>query len=301
MEKILSNISLAKHTTFGLGGPASFFVRVKTVEEMQSALQFAKEKELKVFILGKGSNILFDDRGYNGLVILNRIDFCHYEGCRIKVGAGYPFSVLGIKSSSRQLSGLEFAAGIPGSVGGAIFMNAGAGTQSTFDVLETVRYLNSEGVIEEFSKENLEFSYRFSSFQKKKGVILSASFLLKPEEKAKEKQIALIEYRTKSQPYGEHSAGCVFKNPTSVFSAGYLIEKCQLKGFRLGGAKVSEKHANFIVAEAGCKSKDVLDLIEHIQKVIHEKENISLRTEICYIPYDYEGNIDGKKSRSSYS
>lgn len=274
---------LSELSTFGIGGEAKFYLIVHSIVEMREAFQFAKKEGLPVFILGKGSNCLFDDRGFDGLVVHNKIDFFEVEGNRITAGAGYSFSLLGGKVSKLGLTGLEFAAGIPASVGGAVYMNAGANGQETKDTLVSVHYLTLAGEEKHFLKEEIQFSYRISSFQKMNGAILSATFECKQGEKARETQLALIDRRKKTQPLQDKSAGCVFRNPTEA-SAGYLIDACGLKGYRIGGAEVSPIHANFIVNTGNATSKDVLSLIQHIQNTIYAKKEVLLEMEIRYIP-----------------
>jgi UDP-N-acetylmuramate dehydrogenase len=278
--KLLSELS-----TFGIGGPAKHFIEILSIAEMQEIISFCHLEHLPYIVIGKGSNTLFDDRGFNGLVILNKISFCEYNDNQIYVGAGFNFSLLGVQSARRGLSGLEFASGIPGSVGGAVYMNAGAGGSDTAGVLTEVTYITEEGKCEIFPKDSIEFSYRFSSFQKKKGAIVAARFLLTPAEGAREKQLSLIDYRMKTQPYKDKSAGCIFRNPHAG-SAGALIEGCGLKGVSIGGATVSPMHANFIVNKGGATAKEVKELSELVKKVVKEKKGIDLEMEVRQVPYE---------------
>lgn len=250
---------------------------------MEEALRIASEIEIPFLILGKGSNCLFDNKGFDGLVILNKIDFCEFDQNRIYVGSGYNFSLLGVQSARKHLSGLEFASGIPATVGGAIFMNAGANGCETFTCLESVLYLHADGSKKEYKKEELSFGYRTSSFQMMQGVILAAKFLLQTNEQARASQLKIIEYRLKTQPYKEKSAGCVFRNPKEGTSAGALIDQCGLKGCSIGGAKVSEMHANFIVNTGSASSTDVKELIAVIQKTVFERTGVHLETEIRFM------------------
>lgn len=282
---ILKNEPLAKYTTLFLGGEAQYFASVTTIEELKEALRFAKDKKISFFLLGKGSNTLFNDMGYKGIVIQNRIDGCKIEDTLVCAGAGFSFSHLGLKTAKLNLSGLEFACGIPASVGGAVYMNAGANGQSTWDVLQSVEYLDENLDLQKNGKEAFSYGYRYSSFQNKKKVIVSASFCLKKVEKAKEFQKELISYRTKTQPYGEKSAGCIFKNPKGNFAGG-LIDECNLKGLMVGKAMVSTTHANFIVTEKGATSSDIHTLIKLVQKTVLEKTGVSLRPEVRIVPYE---------------
>ncbi len=279
--KLLSELS-----TFGIGGPARYFIEIADVQKMRDLILYAHEASLPYIVIGKGSNSLFDDRGFNGVVILNKIGFCTEEKPGLfHVGAGYSFSLLGVQTARKKWAGLEFASGIPGSVGGAVYMNAGANGSEIKDVLCEVEYVTDQGELKSFAKLELEFSYRFSSFQKQKGAIVSAKFQLMPSEEARQKQLKIIDYRTRTQPYSDPSAGCVFRNPEGNF-AGALVEKCGLKGLEVGGAKVSHLHANFIVNDGGATAQDVLKLASLVQEKVHEQTGIKMEREIRYIPYE---------------
>jgi UDP-N-acetylmuramate dehydrogenase len=275
---------LSQYSTFGIGGPARFFTEANTIEEMQALLSYCHQHQLPFLVIGKGSNCLFDDRGFDGLVILNKISFFQPDWPVISVGAGYSFSLLGVQTARNGWSGLEFASGIPGSVGGAVFMNAGASGSETADALIEVSFVNAEGQLEVLSKTQLEFSYRFSSFHHKKGAIVAAKFLVSPCPEARKKQLSIVEYRTRTQPYGEKSAGCVFRNPPEQ-SAGALIQQAGLKGLSVGGAEVSSKHANFIVNSGVASAHSILELAEVVKQTVKEKTGVELELEIRCIPY----------------
>jgi UDP-N-acetylmuramate dehydrogenase len=284
IEKI-ENKDLKELCTLGIGGPARYFIEVKTIDQMHEAIHFSREQKLPFFILGKGSNCLFDDRGYQGVVIQNKIDFMkETEPGVFHVGAGYSFSLLGVQTARKGWSGLEFASGIPCTVGGAVFMNAGANGMETFQTLTSVDFISDDGIISNIKKEELIFSYRHSSFQQMKGAILGATFTLNKVEGAREKQLTIIAYRTKTQPYGSKSAGCIFRNPEGAH-AGALIEKCGLKGQSVGGAQVSEMHANFLINKESAKSTDMLKLIEKIRTEVKEQTGFELESEVRYIKY----------------
>lgn len=278
---------LCDYTTLGIGGEARYFLEVHQVEEMQQVIRFCHEHSLPYFILGKGSNCLFDDRGFHGVVIANRIDFFErpQEGM-FHIGAGYSFSLLGAQTARQGWSGLEFASGIPGSVGGAVYMNAGANGLETCQSLYSVDFVNAQGDLIQILRTDIEFRYRYSSFQHTKGAIVGATFALSPSKEAREKQLNIIQYRTKTQPYGAKSAGCIFRNPTSG-SAGALIDQLGLKGMKVGGAQISPVHANFLVNADGATTQDMLDLITLIRQHVKEKQGIELEPEVCYIPYDW--------------
>lgn len=271
--------------TIGIGGPAKWYLQVHSVEEMQQALKDASERQLRVFILGKGSNTLFDDRGYDGLVIHNKITYCHEISDGVfHVGAGYHFSRLGAQTARQGWAGLEFASGIPGTVGGAVFMNAGANGTETCEHLQSVDFVDPNGTLRTFEKKDLTFSYRSSPFHTMSGAIVGATFALKKSNTAREKQLTIIDYRTKTQPYGEKSAGCMFRNPPSD-AAGALIEKCGLKGKQLGDAKISPLHGNFMINTNTASSKDILQLVKEVQDQVKEQHGIELESEVRYIPY----------------
>jgi UDP-N-acetylmuramate dehydrogenase len=279
-------IRLSDFSTFGIGGPARYFAQALSCEEMQEMLEFAKQAQIRVLIIGKGSNSLFDDRGFNGLVILNRIDFLdHDEKGLFRVGSGYSFARLGGLTARLGWSGLEFASGIPASVGGAIYMNAGANGKETADALFEVGFVTEEGEVRRFKKSELQFSYRTSPFQNWKGAIVEATFKLISASSAKKEQRELLAYRLKTQPYGKKSAGCAFRNPKGQ-AAGKLIEICGLKGESIGDAKVSNLHANFIVNEGKATAQEVLALMNKIKEQIFQKSGILLEEEIRYIPYE---------------
>lgn len=272
--------SLKELCTFGIGGTARFFVEVRTIPEMQMALRTCKDKKIPFFILGKGSNCLFSDQGFDGLVILNKIDFVTKEQPEIfHVGAGYSFSLLGAQTARQGWTGLEFASGIPASVGGAVFMNAGANGTETWATLLSVDFVNPDGILQTFTKEQLEFSYRFSSFHHLPGAIVGAKFKLEPSTSAREKQLQIIHYRKATQPYGHKSAGCIFRNPACGY-AGALIQESGLKGVTFGGAQISTLHANFIINSDNATAKDVLTLISHIQDEVYKKTGILLESEV---------------------
>ncbi|HSW87276.1 MAG TPA: UDP-N-acetylmuramate dehydrogenase [Rhabdochlamydiaceae bacterium] len=277
--KLLSGLS-----TFGIGGPARYFLEVHSIEEMQNALVSCFQEKIPYLVIGKGSNCLFDDRGFDGLVMLNKIHFCTFENESVHVGAGYSFSLIGVQTARKGWSGLEFASGIPGTVGGAVFMNAGANGHETCDCLIDVTYISESGELQTLPKEQLVFSYRSSSFQNRRGGIAAATFRLTLSPEARQKQLKIVDYRMHTQPYKDKSAGCVFRNPTQS-AAGALIQQCGLKGLSIGGAQISSMHANFIVNMGNATAEHVLELAELVQRTVKEKTGIDLEMEIRRIPY----------------
>jgi UDP-N-acetylmuramate dehydrogenase len=276
---------LSEHCTFGIGGPAKYFAEAKTIPEMVQMLTHCHQIHLPFFILGKGSNTLFDDKGYNGLVIFNRIDHFEQNEGRFTVGGGYGFARLGGQTARLGWSGLEFASGIPATVGGAIWMNAGANGKETKDALESVTFVTEKGDLMTYKKEELQFGYRHSSFQKMRGAIVEAVFALTPSSDAKSSQKEILEYRLKTQPYKDKSAGCAFRNPPGL-AAGKLIDECGGKGIQIGDAAVSDKHANFIINTGSAKASDILHLIQEIKETVYNERGIHLEEEIRYIPYE---------------
>jgi UDP-N-acetylmuramate dehydrogenase len=278
------NKPLSELSTFGIGGPARYFVEVDSIQQLQDVICQCNQDHLPFHLVGKGSNSLFDDRGYDGLIILNKIDFCQIEGTEVSVGAGFSFSLLGVKTARKGLSGLEFASGIPATVGGAIYMNAGANGAEVCERLTEVTYIDEQGQLQILPRGALHFSYRHSCFQGKKGAIAAAKFSLIPDESARKKQLEIIAYRTKTQPYGDKSCGCVFRNPLGS-GAGALIDRCGLKGKKIGEAEVSTLHANFIVNRTGACAKDVLDLAEHVKECVKAQTGVELEMELRIVPY----------------
>lgn len=284
MPPIKQNQPLSDYSTFGIGGIARLFVEVTTLEELAATLAYANREEIPFHVLGKGSNSLFDDRGFDGLVIYVKISHLSIEGTRVVVGGGYSFALLGVKTARKGLSGLEFASGIPASVGGAVFMNAGAGGAETADVLKSIRFVDARGKLRILKREELSFSYRHSSFHEMPGVIAEATFELVSDEEARKRQLAIVEYRTQTQPYGELSCGCIFRNPKGL-AAGALIEQCGLKESHIGEAVVSPLHANFIVNRGRAKATDVLSLAEHVKACVKEQTGVDLEMELRTIPF----------------
>ncbi len=281
-----TDVPLASYCTYGIGGPAAHLLEIHTIEEMQQAFLYCQKHNLRALIIGKGSNCLFDDQGFNGAVLINKIDFHETPSPGIfRVGAGYSFSLLGAQTARQGWAGLEFASGIPGSVGGAVFMNAGAGGGETATQLQSVEFVSLNGEKRTFSKEELSFSYRKSSFQTMQGAIVAATFALTKDPQARQRQLEIIAKRTASQPYSAKSAGCVFVNPTNG-AAGALIDKCGLKGMKVGGAEVSAVHANFLINAGQATARDMLALIERVQAHVKDTTGIELHPEIRLIPYE---------------
>ena len=275
---------LSEFSPLGIGGRIAYFASPSSREEMGEGLFFAKEQALPLLIIGRGSNCLFSDEGFPGVVLLNQMQRCSWDRNRVSVEGGYSFLRLGKEAARKGLGGLEFACGVPGSVGGAVYMNAGACGQETAHCLQSVRYMDGTGSEKEYKANELQFSYRTSPFQKLDGVILEALFQLREEEGAWEQQRAMIRYRLRTQPLRQKNIGSIFRNPLGQ-GAGRLIEQCGCKGHRIGDALVSPIHANFIVNRGKATAQEVYGLIRWVQDQVLEKKGISLELEIKLIGY----------------
>ncbi|KAG6542010.1 hypothetical protein Mapa_016573 [Marchantia paleacea] len=282
---------LSELSTLGIGGPAKYFVEVHDESQMSTAIRICREKNIRCFIVGKGSNCLFDDRGFDGCVILNSLKFLESQGRGVyRVGSGYPFNTLGIQTSKDGFTGLEFASGIPGTVGGAIFMNASANGQETANAIKSVEVLCADGerIVHHKGHSDLVYGYRLSPYQTMPGfmAILAATFELEPCLDARQRHKSLLERRKKTQPVAAKSAGCIFRNPgTGSQSAGALIEQAGLKGIEVGRAKVSDIHANFLLNAGGSSAADMINLIELVKQQVKIKLGVDLREEVIYVPY----------------
>jgi UDP-N-acetylmuramate dehydrogenase len=275
---------LADYSTFGIGGPAQQILEIRSVAEMEAAIQHCRSTGQRWIVIGKGSNILFNDRGFDGVVLVNRLESFSHRRSLFEVGAGYGFARLGVQTARLGWSGLEFAGGIPGTVGGAVVMNAGADGAETADVLESVQVLCPTEGIQTLARRELAFGYRSSPFQEGEQVVLAAAFRLHPSAAAQARLLELLAKRKAKQPLREQSAGCVFRNPSQI-SAGALIEQCGLKGHCVGQAQVSTIHANFIVNRGEATCQQVLALIDHLKEVVKHQTGIELENEVRYVPF----------------
>ncbi|MCA1029979.1 UDP-N-acetylmuramate dehydrogenase [Bacillus timonensis] len=282
--KVLSNEPLANHTTMKIGGPADILIEPKNITSLKKALEIIKRNNLKWRAIGRGSNLLVSDKGIEGVVIKlgDGMDHLTIEENTITVGGGYSLIKLTTILSKKGLSGLEFAGGIPGSIGGAVYMNAGAHGADISKILNRAFILFEDGTMEWLSNEEMEFSYRTSILQSKRpGICLEAELVLKTgvrDDIVRQLQ-KNKDYRRETQPWNYPCAGSIFRNPLPNF-AGQLIESSGLKGYQIGGAKISDQHANFIVNAGNATAQDVLNLIEFVKEKIKEKHNIDLETEV---------------------
>ena len=279
--EIIKNEPMKNHTTFKIGGAADEFCQAKSAEEIKELVEYAENKKIPYFVMGNGSNVLVSDSGIRGLVINISSDFSSYEitGDVIKAQSGALLGTLAKAALSAELSGMEFASGIPGSLGGAIYMNAGAYGGQMSDIVKSVTYLE-KGEIKKIDKD-FGFGYRKSLFADLGAIVLEAELQLKKGDSGeiKAKMEDYKNRRNEKQPLNMPSAGSVFKRPEGNF-AGKLIEDAGLKGYKIGGAMVSEKHAGFIVNTGNAKASDVVALIEYIKKTVKEKFGVELETEV---------------------
>ncbi len=281
---ILENISLAPHSSFKIGGTAKYAAFPHSAHEITTLLTYAKERNLKTFLAGNATNLLFDDKGFDGLIIFTTsMRNVHFSEAFVYAECGASLTALSAEAMKRGLSGLEFAYGIPGTVGGAVYMNAGAYGGEISDVLAESTYLSAEKPMSR-TKEDHHFGYRTSIYQTSGEIILSATFHLtiKPVDEIMSLAEKNMTARREKQPLEYPNAGSTFKRPQGAY-AGALIEGAGLKGYRVGGAEVSAKHAGFIINRGGATSHDVLTLIEYIQNEVQKQYGISLETEIIYV------------------
>ena len=280
---------LAKHTTFGIGGPAACMVLPETREELSILLKYAFQNNISVIFIGSGSNILVWDKGFDGIVISLKKSFKNLsikQNSQIIVESGVMLGTMVKQAMAAEIGGLESLIGVPGTVGGALIMNAGAFGSEISKYFEAAKTMTIEGDIKSYKKGEIEFSYRHSTFPKNE-ILLEATFQCKrgkPGEILKERKVA-SEGRKSNQPLKFRSAGSIFKNPSDTLAAGYLIDKAGLKGTERGGATISEKHANFIVNMGGATAADVLYLIKLAKKYVAKKFNINLELEVKLIGF----------------
>jgi len=280
--KVLEDYTLKEHTTYKVGGKAICAVVPEDEKKLITLLSYLKEKNIKYMVLGNGSNVIFNDSGYNGVIIkLDNFNHLNIINNKIVVGAGYPLNKLALRVSRLGFTGMEFAAGIPGTVGGAVYMNAGAYKSDMGYILTSVKVLTPDYEIKTMKNKELDFHYRTSFLQKNKDYIcLEATITL---IKGNSEEIMEIinerkKRRVETQPLEYPSAGSVFRNPEGDF-AGRLIEEIGYKGKSIGGAQVSEKHANFIINTGNATGEEVKELINDIKNKIKEKYNIELKVE----------------------
>ncbi len=280
---VTENVPLAPKTWFNVGGPARYFVEPEDAAQAAAILLRLREKDIPIYVLGAGANLLVSDAGVNGAVIhLNRSAFktMAFDGCQVSAGAGADVQRLIRECAHKGLSGLECLAGIPGTVGGEIRMNAGGAFGDIGSQVLDVTVMDINGQSYTRQRDDLVFEYRHSNITAK--LILAATFELIPDDpnRIAEKVKEIWMFKRNSQPLSENNAGCIFKNVNGT-SAGQLIDKTGLKGLCIGGAEVSQRHANFIVAKPGCKAADIQALITQVRRRVQEKFGIILETEVA--------------------
>lgn len=285
-ERVYVDEPMSRHTTFRVGGPADFFVTPKAKEEVRDVIRICKEAGMPYYIIGNGSNLLVSDAGYRGVIvqICKEMNEVKVEGDLVKAQAGALLSGIAAKALGAELSGFEFASGIPGTIGGACVMNAGAYGGEMKDVLESVTALTGEGKIIELGRNELELGYRTSVIAKKGYIVLGAVLKLErgDGEKIKTYMDELKEKRVTKQPLEYPSAGSTFKRPEGYF-AGKLIQDSGLKGFTVGGAQVSEKHSGFVINKGNATAADVMELIRQVTAKVKEDTGVTMEPEVKQI------------------
>ena len=287
--RVMLDEPLDKHSSFHIGGCCTAMIDINSPDNLSQLWEETNRLGIRTMALGNGSNVLFDDRGFDGIIFLigSSMDKIYMKDDNIIVAqAGCPLLKLCRFALEHSLSGLEFAYGIPGSVGGAIFMNAGAYGGEIKDVIKLGRAVDREGRQFEFSNEQMKFTYRGSRFTDGNELIVEGEFELPSGsyDEIQDKMVDLMSRRRDKQPLNMPSAGSAFKRPKDMF-AGKLIEDSGLRGFSVGGAQVSEKHCGFIVNKGGATCSDVMELIRQVQEKVHEDSGVMLECEVRYIPY----------------
>lgn len=282
-DQIKPEEPMKNHVTFRVGGPADFFVTPKNYEELSGVLKCCAKYEMPCYIMGNGSNLLVSDQGYRGVVIqlFRQLNDIQCEGNVIRAQAGTLLSAVANRALEEKLTGFEFAAGIPGTLGGACVMNAGAYGGEMKDVLKSVTVLTREGERITLQKNELELGYRTSIIAKKDYIVLEAEIELEVGDAEEIKAVMddLKERRTTKQPLEYPSAGSTFKRPEGYF-AGKLIQESGLQGFQVGGAQVSEKHCGFVINKDQATAADIAELIRQVQDRVEEKFGVRLETEV---------------------
>ncbi len=282
-EQVRVQEPMSRHTTFRAGGPADYYVEPETREELAAVLDLCRQRSMPSYILGNGSNLLVGDKGYRGVMVAMGKSWAEAEaeGCRIRAGAGFLLSAASRLAFKESLAGMEFAFGIPGTVGGAVVMNAGAYGSELCDVLGQVTVLTPEGQIQRLSSKELEMGYRTSCVCSRGLVVLEAEFVLThgEQEDILQRMEELTEKRKARQPLEYPSAGSTFKRPSGHF-AGKLIEEAGLRGFSVGDAQVSEKHCGFVINRGTAAASEILTVCREVQKRVLEYSGVELELEV---------------------
>lgn len=285
-ENVFTKEPMSRHTTFRAGGPADFFVTPEKEGQVRKTLSLLKEAQVPRYIMGNGSNLLVGDRGYRGVIlqICKKMNRIRIQDTVIQAQAGALLSKVAAEAQAKGLTGFEFASGIPGSLGGAVMMNAGAYGGEMKQVLIQAQILNASGEIEDVLAEEMELGYRSSVFSRNGGVILSASIQLEPgDPSAIQSRMEELKFlRTSKQPLEYPSAGSTFKRPEGYF-AGKLIQDAGLRGFQVGGAQVSEKHCGFVINKDQASAMDIRSLMEQVSEKVYTQFGVRLEPEVKLI------------------
>ena len=285
-ENVLAQEPMSRHTTFRIGGPADIFVLPQNARQAAEAVAVCRNSGVSFFILGNGSNLLVSDAGYRGVIIqiFKNMESFSVEGCTVRAEAGALLSALAASARDAGLKGMEFASGIPGTLGGAVTMNAGAYGGEMKDILRTVTILDRENQIRTLDVSELGLGYRTSLVQTEGWIVLEAEMCLQPGDRQAitARMEELREARTSKQPLNYPSAGSTFKRPAGNF-AGKLIMEAGLAGASVGDARISEKHCGFLVNTGKASAADVIRLIRHVQDVVEEQSGIRLETEVKFL------------------
>jgi len=281
--KFLDNEPMTKHTSYGIGGPARAYITPADQDDLAAILRFAQKNNIPTFFAGSGSNLLVADEGFDGIVISLGKSFTQLsiEGDRIEAEVGVMLGKMVKETTKRNLTGLESMIGVPGTLGGALVMNAGAFGGEISNCLDTINVMTMNGSTKTYKQSEIDFSYRHSTFPTDE-ILVSAIFTLtkKPAQEIQSQRAQASQGRKDTQPLKFRSAGSVFKNPKPDLAAGYLIDQAGLKGTRQGDAEISPKHANFFVNHGQAKAEDVVALIRLAKKTVHEKFDVNLELEI---------------------
>ena len=285
-ERLLFHEPMSRHTTFRVGGEAECMAVVETKEELSQLVSYLGRIEQDYFVLGNGSNLLVGDKGYRGIIVKlgPRLSAVGVEKNHIAAGAGVLLSKVAYAARDAGLSGLEFAAGIPGSIGGAIVMNAGAYGGEMKQVVQMVRVMDKEGEILTLDNDTMEFGYRTSIIRDRPFIVLGVVLKLTPgnKEEISAKMEELMKQRKSKQPLEYPSAGSTFKRPEGYY-AGKLIMDAGLRGYRIGGAQVSEKHCGFVINAGGASAADIREVIEEVQERVKDRFHVRLEPEVIFL------------------
>lgn len=282
-ENVHTDEPMSRHTTFRIGGNADYFVKPGNADEVAAVIAVCREYNIPYFILGNGSNLLVSDDGYRGMIIniMDNMDSVTVDGRIITAQAGAMLVRVSVMARDNALTGLEFASGIPGTIGGAVYMNAGAYGGEMKNVVKTVRAIDEYGRIYELDSEKMDFSYRHSIVEERKLIVLEVTLELEhgSREAINDRMKELAEARRSKQPLEYPSAGSTFKRPEGYF-AGKLIMDAGLRGYSVGGAQVAEKHCGFVINKGGATASDVVELIRDVQHDVDDKFGVTLEPEV---------------------